>query len=125
LLRKSKYLNEQLWEDSRKIYYVNDTYAGKMKVGGYWRSDYKGLVTLFTLPKAGHSALRTDVVTLMSLIGDMMTPDFTGPKCHAKDRGQCYTGGNMCEMMNGCNRNGYCDQGQCVCGKGWTGADCG
>ena len=27
--------------------------------------------------------------------------------------------------MNACNGNGYCQQGQCVCSKGWSGADCG
>jgi hypothetical protein len=72
-LRNSKYLNSDIWEDSRRIYFVNDTYSGRMKVGGYWRSDPKSLVTLFTLPKAGHSALREDVVTLMLMIGDYMT----------------------------------------------------
>jgi carboxypeptidase C (cathepsin A) len=82
-MRNSKYLNPEIWEDSRKIYYVNDTYAKRMKVGGYWRNDPKSLVTLFTLPKAGHSALRGDVVTLMSLIGDYMTPNSKGLQCHA------------------------------------------
>ena len=27
--------------------------------------------------------------------------------------------------MNSCNGNGYCQLGQCVCAKGWSGADCG
>lgn len=31
----------------------------------------------------------------------------------------------MCLTMNACNGNGYCQQGQCVCSKGWSGADCG
>ena len=82
-LRNSKYLDPSIWEDSRKIYYVNDTYSKRVKVGGYWRSDPKSLVTLFTLPKAGYSALRNDVVTLQSLIGDYMTADKRGPQCHA------------------------------------------
>ena len=69
------YLDKSIFEDSRKIYYFNDTFANRTKVGGYWRSDPKGLITLFTLPKAGHSALRSDVVTLMSLLGDFMAND--------------------------------------------------
>ena len=107
-LRNSKYLNSDIWEDSRKIYYVNDTYAQRMKVGGYWRSDSKSLVTLFTLPKAGHSALREDVVTLMSLIGDYMTSGGKGLQCHAKNVSDCSTSFKMCLNMNGCNGNGYC-----------------
>lgn len=65
-LRQSKYLDRQFWENSRKIYYTNNTYTGGMlRVGGYWRSDPKNLLTLLTMPKAGHSALRSDVPTLM------------------------------------------------------------
>jgi hypothetical protein len=125
-LRNSKYLNSDIWEDSRKIYFVNDTYSKRMKVGGYWRSDSKSLVTLFTLPKAGHSALRGDVVNLMSLIGDYMTSDKNkGLQCHAQNVSDCKTSVKMCLTMNGCNQNGYCQQGQCVCSKGWSGADCG
>ena len=35
------------------------------KVGGYWRTSASKTLTLFTMPKAGHSALRSDVPTLM------------------------------------------------------------
>ena len=97
-----------MWEDSRKIYYVNDTYAKRMKVGGYWRSDSKSLITLFTLPKSAHSALRGDVVTLMSLIGDFMSADKKGLQCHAQNASDCKTSVKMCLAMNACNGNGYC-----------------
>ena len=65
-LKNSKYLGPLFWEQSRKIYYINNTYTGGMrKVGGYWRTSSTNTLTLFTLPKAGHSALRGDVPTLM------------------------------------------------------------
>lgn len=123
-LKSSNYLDPLIWEDSRKIYYVNDTYSKKIKVGGYWRSDPQNLVTLFTLTKAGHSALRRDVPTLMQMIGDYMTSD-KKLQCHAVNASDCETNVKMCLAMNGCNGNGFCSQGQCVCKQGWSGADCG
>lgn len=70
-LRNSYYLGNFMWEDSRRIYLVNDTISQSMKIGGYWRTDQKNLITLFTLPKSGHSALREQVMTLNQLIEDM------------------------------------------------------
>jgi hypothetical protein len=64
-LKSSQYLNTHFWEDSRRIYFINDTQTGQRIIGGYWRSDPQNLITLMTLPKAGHSALR-DAVPILS-----------------------------------------------------------
>lgn len=90
-LKNSKYLDPMFWENSRKIYYINNTYtSGIRKVGGYWRSDSKNLLTLFTMPKAGHSALRSDVPTLMQMLGDYVSPD-RKLTCHSGNNSDCET----------------------------------
>lgn len=59
----------QIPDQSRQIYYYNGSDPKNMVVGGYFKS-VNGL-TLFTLPKAGHSALRGDTQTLKQLVTDM------------------------------------------------------
>jgi len=90
-LKNSKYLDPIFWESSRKIYYINNTYTGGMrKVGGYWRSAPDNLLTLFTMPKAGHSALRSDIPTLMQILGDYYGPD-KKLLCHSGSNSDCET----------------------------------
>lgn len=73
-LRNSRYLGNEIWTDSRKIFLVNNTAAsGETVVGGYWRSDPLNLINLLTLAKAGHSALRENMPVLKQAITDMLT----------------------------------------------------
>lgn len=110
-LKNSKYLGSSFWEQSRKIYYINNTYTGGMrKVGGYWRTSETNTLTLFTMPKAGHSALRSDVPTLMQIIGDYVSPD-RQLTCHSGNATDCNTAQKMCAAMKTCNSNGYCQDG--------------
>lgn len=69
-LKDSKYLTNEIWEAPRKIYYVNSTTG--MQVGGYWRADTQNLVSLLTVPKMGHSSLRTEDFILKQVIRDYL-----------------------------------------------------
>ena len=45
--------------------------------------------------------------------------------CHSDDLDQCLTYNYMCVAMYACGQYGICMyNGQCICNKGWTGADC-
>jgi len=95
-----------------------------MYVGGYWRADPDYLITLLTVPKMGHAALRTDVPTLNQAVGDYLLNDHK-LYCHQDDLYKCLTANSMCAAMNACGVNGICMyEGQCICNKGWSGADC-
>jgi hypothetical protein len=56
----------------RTLYLLNVTGSSDL-VGGYWRADINNLVTVLTLAKSGHSALRTVLPTLKQAIQDMLT----------------------------------------------------
>lgn len=123
-LRQCRYLTSDIWEDARRIYLVNYTITNKSYVGGYWRADPLNLITLLTLPKTGNAAFRNNVPTLKQAIGDFLSNQAL--QCHSDDPTQCLTASKMCAAMNDCSGHGECQiNGQCICTKGYTGADCG
>jgi hypothetical protein len=88
-LRNSKYLGSEIWEDNRKIYYVNANGNNKT-VGGYWRSDPLYLVTLLTLPKSGHSALRSSIPIIKQALTDFASSQ-KRLRCHSDILDSCET----------------------------------
>lgn len=123
MFKGSKYYGNKVWETPRNIYYVNSTTQG-MYVGGYWRADPEYVITLLTVPKMGHAALRTEVPTLKQAVGDYLLNDHK-LYCHTDDLDKCLTANYMCASMYACGVNGICMyDGQCICNKGWSGADC-
>ena len=121
-LSHSRYLGNDIWEQPRRVFILNST--DSEVVGGYWRSDSKNLITVLTLAKSGHSALRSSLPTLKQAVSDMLSSDGK-LLCHSNDLTNCDTSKAMCIAVNACGVYGICGyDGQCVCNAGWSGADC-
>ena len=116
--------NGTLWNEPRKIYYVQDPVTQEYKVGGYYRSDESIKFTFLTIPSSGHFVPITQQLASRNFLEDIIVNGKL--TCHKDDPLKCETGPIMCSYMNGCSGAGECNQvtGRCECQGGYFGADC-
>jgi len=54
-----------------------------------------------------------------------MLEDFTSKgELQCRNKEGCSLSYKMCSLMKNCNGNGSCNNGKCLCEKGFSGADC-
>lgn len=126
-LRKLKTLangKTTIWDQPRKIYYVQNPVTKDYEVGGYYRSDDNLKFTLLTVPKSGHFVPNTQFLATKTFLSDIIA----GGKlvCHKTTPQECETGPIMCNFMNSCSNQGTCSPttGKCTCNANFVGADC-
>lgn len=109
-LKHSRYQRDDFWETQRTPYILNNS-----TVSGYWKSIRGDLITVLTLAKSGHSALRTTLPTLKQAIQDMVINGTL--LCHADNMYYCFASSYPCDVLHFCyNFGGVCgEHGQCVC----------
>lgn len=113
-----------IFDQPRKIYYVQDPVSKAFEVGGYYRSDDKLKFTFLTIPKSGHFVPITQQLASRNFVNDIAQQGKL--VCHKDKPEDCDTGAIMCSFMKGCSTAGECDveTGRCKCYGPYINSDC-
>jgi carboxypeptidase C (cathepsin A) len=115
LLKSVKSDNGALFDQPRKIFYVQNPVTQQYEVGGYYRSDESIKFTFLTIPKSGHFVPITEQLSSRTFLNDIITKGSL--QCHKANAQDCETGAIMCGYMDKCNNAGTCNPvtGRCEC----------
>lgn len=72
MLRSLNSDNGKIWDQARKIYYVQDPVSQQYQVGGYYRSDDTIKFTFLTIPKSGHFVPITQQLASRNFLEDII-----------------------------------------------------